>query len=606
MAGPVGFGHALLSTVVEPQSLEQPASLDGLVWITADARVDDRARLATELESKGRRDLHEASDALLILHAYHAWGEDCVQHLLGDFSFGIWDGRTRRLFCARDHFGVKPFYYAEVPGGIVFSNTLDCVRSHPKVGSALDDLAVCDFLLFGSNLEPTTTMFADVRRLPPAHILTWGPGIRHERQYWTLPTDGRIRYRDSRDYVGHFREVLDAATSDRLRIPDIGVWMSGGLDSTSLTAIAHAQMVRRGAPFTLRAHTIVYDGVRADAEGHYARLAAEAIGVEIELFEASSHPLFDGWADATPGTPEPTDDPFFRMRMAQLANAASHSRVLLCGEGGDEVLWGSYAVDLLGRMRPLELAADILRSLFLHRVRPGGGLRARWSKWRGQGSSLPPYPPWLQPEFTDRFDLRTRWSRWHALEPPTDHPLRPEAHGRLAIAPWAWYFEAFDPGVTGLPLEIRYPFVDRRVVDYMLAIPPLPWCINKQILRLAMRDVLPGSVRLRRKAPLSVAPLSEQLQHEQCEWVDRFEPSPHLARYIVRSAVPPVAGRGRTGDSGLHLRPLCLNYWLAHHAASEMPHEETPDDSQIDARWESGARQKTVRAAKAGGLRRHS
>ena len=90
-----------------------------------------------------------APDSELILHAYAAWGEACVQHLRGDFAFAIWDARRKVLFCARDHFGVKPFYYAELDGVFIFSNTLDCVRLHPDVSGELNESAVADFLLFG-------------------------------------------------------------------------------------------------------------------------------------------------------------------------------------------------------------------------------------------------------------------------------------------------------------------------------------------------------------------------------------------------------------------------------------------------------------------------
>jgi asparagine synthase (glutamine-hydrolysing) len=128
--GPIGFEHAMLQTAGESPGDRQPSSLDGHVWITADARVDGRGDLIRELQGKGRHAARSATDAELILHAYHAWGELCVQHLLGDFAFAIWDGRSRRLICVRDHFGVKPFYYAPTRGCLVFGNTLNCLRLH--------------------------------------------------------------------------------------------------------------------------------------------------------------------------------------------------------------------------------------------------------------------------------------------------------------------------------------------------------------------------------------------------------------------------------------------------------------------------------------------
>ncbi len=138
--GPVGFGHTLLRTTFESEHEQQPCSLDGQVWITADARIDDRANLIDKLAAHGREASLDVPDVELILHAYHVWGEKCVEHLLGDFAFAIWDGRERRLFCARDHFGVKPFFYAVVGGCFVFSNTLNCVRLHPGVSGRFERL----------------------------------------------------------------------------------------------------------------------------------------------------------------------------------------------------------------------------------------------------------------------------------------------------------------------------------------------------------------------------------------------------------------------------------------------------------------------------------
>jgi len=171
----VGFGHTLLSTTDDAALDRQPYSLDDSLWITADARIDGRQDLVAALRDAGEVVAGEATDAELVLHAYRAWGERCVDRLLGDFAFGIWDQRQRRLFCARDHFGVKPFFYAEPRGAFIFSNTLECVRRHPGVTSALDDLSIADFLLFEYNQRLDATAFAEIRRLPPGHALTWTP-----------------------------------------------------------------------------------------------------------------------------------------------------------------------------------------------------------------------------------------------------------------------------------------------------------------------------------------------------------------------------------------------------------------------------------------------
>src|SRR5262245_1759028 len=131
--GPLALGHTLLPTTDEAEREQQPCSIDGRTWIVADARVGARTALRAGLSGRGRRGLDGATDPELILHAYGEWGEACVEHLLGDFAFAIWDGARRRLFCARDHLGVRPFFYAHIGRTFVFSNTLDCVRLHSSV-----------------------------------------------------------------------------------------------------------------------------------------------------------------------------------------------------------------------------------------------------------------------------------------------------------------------------------------------------------------------------------------------------------------------------------------------------------------------------------------
>src|ERR1700738_1961328 len=237
IAGNVGFGHTMLRTTFEAETEKQPLTLEGQVWLTADARIDGRSELISKLEAKlGTRlrvgsDSRIPNDAELILYAYRAWKEDCLKHLIGDFVFAIWDGDERRLFCARDHFGVKPFYYAHSNNCFVLSNTLNCVRQHPAVSAKLNDVAIGDFLLSGLNQEPATTTFADIARLPGANALTNSAGGLRVRRYWSLPHHFHLNYKDSRDYPQQFRELLSQSVKDRLRTDRVALEISGGLDS---------------------------------------------------------------------------------------------------------------------------------------------------------------------------------------------------------------------------------------------------------------------------------------------------------------------------------------------------------------------------------------
>ena len=573
----VGLGHALLRTANEASCEQQPLSLDG-AWITADARLDRRADLVHQLKSRGRDPLDSSTDAELILHAYRAWGDGFVEYLHGDFAFAIWDPRERRLFCARDRVGVKPFYYAHVDRAFVFSNTLDCVRQHPRVGCVLNEVAIGDFLVFGFNQDPATTAFAGVRRLSPAHTLTCEDGEVRLARYWSLPTDGRIRYGRAHDYVDHFTEILQEAVGDRLRTDRVGVWMSGGLDSTSIAAMARRLLPHGRDDVELRAHTIVYDSLIPDEERQFAELAAGALRMPASCFAADRYLPFDGWKELHPFTPEPTDDPFLRMRTDHLKDIASHGRVLLCGEGGDELLWRSYVVDLFGRMPILELGRDVARSLIGYGRRPGGGIRAKLrTSLRPRGFKTAPYPVWLNGAFATRVNLRARWEEAHAV-PAQEHPLRPEAYRRLGPASWSWYFEWGDPGATRIPVECRYPFMDVRLVEYLLAIPPLPWFIDKLLLREAMRGILPDRVRLRPKAPLAGDPLVAHLRRRGVTWQHDFQPAPELLQWVDTTAIPTLPGSSGGSDPWRDLRPICLNYWLMN-----VRRQEAPDDRALAA-----------------------
>src|SRR5271170_530706 len=307
--GAIGLGHTMLRTTRESQIEQQPASLDGKLWITADARIDCREELEKNLAQQGQGAAgRTATDSGLILCAYAAWGADCVQHLRGDFAFAIWDARKKLLFCARDHFGVKPFYYAEPGELFLFSNTLDCLRQHPDVSERLNDAAIGDFLLFGLNCDVATTTFRDIRRLPAAHVMTISSEGLHIQRYWSAPTEGRIRYNRMEDYVEHFQILLQAAVADRTRVDRAGILLSGGLDSATIAATARELA---GGTLDLRAYTVVYESLIPDEDGEHARCVAEFLKIPQRCIPMDALQPFERWNEPETMSPEPVDDPYF-------------------------------------------------------------------------------------------------------------------------------------------------------------------------------------------------------------------------------------------------------------------------------------------------------
>ncbi len=565
IAGSVGFGHAALQTAGDSASA-QPASLDGEVWITADARVDARAELTAKLASRGRQVPAGSSDAELILHAYHAWGQACVEHLLGDFAFAIWDGRRRRLFCARDHFGVKPFFYAHLGHGLIFSNTLDCLRLHPQISDELNDLAIADLLLFTWNREPGTTSFQDIQRLPAAHTLQYAQGTLRVGCYWTLPVDPPLRYNRSGEYVEQFHELLQAAVTDRLRTRRVGVLMSGGLDSTAMAATAKQLLSRQGEPYDLRAYTVVYQPLIPDDEGHYAGLAAETLGIPIQFFDATRCLPYERMELAELPKPEPGHEPLAVLQYDEFRLVAEHSRVALSGDGGDVFLHSQswpYLAWLCRQRQFGRMIREVGGYVLTHgRIPPPlAGFRSRFRRLLGGDEKQREFPGWLNCDLEQRLGLRARWEEFNRPPPPR-HPTRPLSYRILEGTFWPSIFESEDPGVTGVPLEVRSPFFDLRLARFLLALPVIPWCADKELLRVAMRGVLPEPVRRRRKSPLAADPLQEIVRRTGWSPEEHFVAAPGLERYVDLKNIPPIIGDESSDTIWLNLRPHSLNLWL--------------------------------------------
>jgi asparagine synthase (glutamine-hydrolysing) len=563
-AGPIGLGHALLRTTNDSASDEQPTSLDGNVWITADARIDARLNLIEELRTHGREVSTSTSDAQLILHAYHAWGSACVDHLLGDFVFAIWDGPARKFFCARDQFGIKCFYYAHAGNFLVFSNTLDCVRLHPGVSDRLNDLSIADFLLFESSQEPGATAFSDIARLEPAHTLELKDGKISVRRYWTLPVSAPFPYKRPIECVERFRELMGTAVADRVRTGPAGVLMSGGLDSSIVAASAHRVLKPTERGTNLRAYTEVYDHLIPHNERHYARLVAEALQIPIEILVADNYRVFQEADPAQRQWPEPGHWAWEAPRMDMLRRLASNNRIALTGYGGDPVLACRLSVYFRQLLMKGELRrglTDAYRYLTSEKRLSRLYLRSRWRILFGRRGIESQFPNWVNPELEQRYRLRQRWDELNDIMPP-GQGVRPVAYSSITSTMWPWIFESLDAGITRIPVEVSHPFFDLRLVNYLLSLPALPWCSDKELLREAIRGVLPDAVRLRRKTTLPVDPLVACLRRPESAWVDKFEPAPGLERYVVRDRIQPVFNGTDSWAAWINLRPLSLNFWL--------------------------------------------
>jgi asparagine synthase (glutamine-hydrolysing) len=493
--------------------------------ITANARID------------AREDLN-LSDAELILNAYKKWGDDCVKHLNGDFAFAIWDKRQQRFFCARDHFGVKPFFYTFIDNEFRFSSSLNDLRQNPKVSNTLNEIAVGDYLLFGVNQDLSTTIFKDIQRLPPSHTLTVANGSITTRRYWTPDPSTEVRFRDPESYVERFKELLARAVSDRLRTDRVAISMSGGLDSTSLAALAREQIN------DVHAFTIVYDSLIPDEERPFSTLAAKHLQIPITHVSADGYTLFDEQGDLN--QPEPFQLSALTGQFSDLLRlSAGYSPVMLTGYDGDAFM----NVPQPSRFRGIKTRIKRV----LARPHTGAATEGR------------PYS-WLDESFAKRTHLVERWKQ------PSINPASP------ANPLWTALFEGYDSGSTKLNLDVRHPFIDVRLVEFLASIPVRPWRTNKHILRLAMKDKLPASVLNRRKTPLAGDPALQLARRASVICLNSFEVSPQLRAFVNLDRRQSLADEETSDGLWANLRIFALNYWLI----NSQPDVQRTSQSQVN------------------------
>jgi asparagine synthase (glutamine-hydrolysing) len=498
------FAHALLITAPEMRDEVQPRERDGIVF-TGDVRID------------------EGGD---VLDAYERHGDDVARHLVGDFSFVIYDVRQRRLLAVRDRFARRPLYYAWHRGALLVTNNLPTLLAVAELASELDEFAIGDFLLFGRNLHPERTTYARISRVPAARQCVF-PSATMTR-YWSLPEEDEPR--KTAEIHEEFREIFARAVADRARADRVVISLSGGLDSNAVAATLTRQRTHG-----VSAITTVFSNLFRDDEGHYAQLAADAYGIPLEIHAGGHCEPFERWDDPHVRGLEPTDEPCSAPFYDFLGSIAQKSRVVLTGEGGDPMLYSShdYFFRMLRRFQLLRFARESLGYAITRRRRPPLNVRSQLLRALGRDPAMPDYPTWLDPEFEKRLGLRERWREIHVPRGPR-HGYRNEAWRILDSASWSRSFEGTDAGSTGVAVEWLSPWLDQRLAEFLFSIPPMPHFANKDLVREAMRGWIPEAVRLRPKTPLPADPAALGFAASASRWASivQSNATTELSRFV--------------------------------------------------------------------------
>ena len=541
--GPVALGHRMLWTTPEALQEKQPLTDElGDLCLTLDGRVDNREELRRALEAGGLH-LRTATDAELVLRAYERWGEECPAHIIGDFAFALWDRRRRQLFCARDPLGVKPFYYHLDGHTFRFASEMQPFFQDAAV-TRRPNLRLIGLYLLERYDDAEPTLYEGILRLPPSSSLVVRDGGLRQHRYWEADPARAVRYAGAAEYAGHFRDLFREAVRCRLRSPrPVGALLSGGLDSSSV--VCTAREILGGEPDVapgLEAYTIVFDTLPCDERGYVADIARER-GVAVHLIpHEAQDPSYLALARA-PRDPDALYAPTNLMLQPAYARMqARGAAVVLDGFGGDELLAPglahltdlALAGDLRGLARQLRAAAEAsaipARSLFVHHCLAPLVPPAWKARLRALLRAPAPAPSLLRADF-----LRAQGLDAGAGAPRRSRRWPTHAQQEIHDALFADWSATVARGMcerlaARFSLEPRSPFLDRRLVEFMLAIPPAAryGLAPKAILREAMAGVLPESIRHRPdKSVLSAV----------IEWEFRRRQPGELRRLLERSAL---------------------------------------------------------------------
>lgn len=533
----VGLGMRRLA-IIDLEGGRQPmASETGEVRVVFNGEIYNYRELRSELEEKGHL-FATRSDTEVLVHGYEEWGDELPLHLRGMFAFAVWDARRRRLLLVRDHFGIKPLYYAQARGVVFFASEIKSILGCPGVSRELDLEGLDRYLSFLYVPEPAT-IFRAVRALPPAHSMTCEDGRVSMRRFWEFrPESGRYRTR------GEAVEEIQAALKDSVQamlVADVpvGLFLSGGMDSTSILA-----MMARRTEGPVRTFSIGFGA----QERHWDELGA-ARGVASH-FE-TDHREFLVEPDVVELLPKVVshfDQPFANPTAVILyllsRETARHVKVALAGTGGDEMFGGypRYAGVLLYRRYrrlPLfvrrgvaELARHLGRDAMDGRLGPQ---RARRFLEGGALSSEECYVRFLVTLDGERKrSLYSAQLRQALASSDTMSFIRPlledgggvEESERPMLADVNTYLPfnqlAYaDRMSMAHSLEVRVPFVDQRLVEVAGGIPlewKIPRGVTKGLFRQAMTPLLPRQVVRAPKVGLNL-PIALWFRRELRGWV---------------------------------------------------------------------------------------
>jgi asparagine synthase (glutamine-hydrolysing) len=515
-------------SIIDLETGDQPlCNEDGTLWLVFNGELYNYRQLRHQLQQTGHQ-FRSNSDSEVVLHAYEAWGVDCLQRFNGMFAFALWDDRERRLWLARDRLGIKPLYYWSDGRSLVFGSELKAVIANPSVPAELDVVAL-DQLLTLEYIPAPRTLFEGICKLPAGHWLSFAQGRLRLQSYWE-PAPGPIPA-GANEQVERLRELIASAVQMQM-VSDVplGALLSGGIDSSTVVAFMNRQGTAPVPTFSIGFKEATYN------ELPYARMVAQQFGAEHHVEVIQSHAV-----DLAEQLVRHMDEPladfsiFPTYLVSQLARRSV--KVALSGDGGDELFGGydtyvaqqmsryyrwlpeslrhSYLPALLARARPRPAKKGLVNKA--KRFVEGGALpghlqHTRWMIFLGEEEGKRLYQPQLYRALNGNgatLVLERYFQQVSHLD-----ALSQQQYVDIKTYLADDILTKVDRMSMAVSLEVRVPLLDHRIVEFALALPAsqkLRHGQTKLILRRAMQGILPQAVLQKPKEGFSI-PLKHWLR----------------------------------------------------------------------------------------------
>lgn len=541
-----GLGHLMLFNT--PESLNEKLPLrneaKGLT-ITADARIDNREQLFEKLytidsDKNNITDKSLIPDSTLILKAYEVYGEDCVEHLIGDFAFAIWDEQHQKLFCARDHMGVKPFFYYMDDNFFAFASEKKGLLALAALNKDVNE----DYLLkITANIQPypDETLYTHIKRLNGAHTLSLQKDQLNLKKYWDLDASKEISYNNPQEYIDRFLELFKEAIHCRLRSAyPIGAELSGGLDSSGITCLAAEILHSENRELSSFSY-----GLSPEEAAVNTRKTEEAFADEVIKFAKVDHPIkvcssgYSHFLEETDLSLRVNDGPYHQTiwhNPIKKSAGANGVRVLLSGFPGDELVTNksnryifNYTLkgDYISYFKVAIKEFGIFSSMkALARIKSGGdlfGLLEPLVKHKNISTTKNNEKNILSPGYFDKIKHQIPPGEW-------SKDFNDLLKQRILATHVSMRMELEDRNSIVYKVETRFPMADIRLINFVLALPNIGKTgigTNRSFYRKAMKGLMPENIVNRTDKTILMQPflLKEILerQSDAKQWLEELK-----------------------------------------------------------------------------------